>query len=118
MSGNPNIIEIGKNTRFGAHGGVNPRKARWTGAEPWSIRNAIRRMAAMHIKDFENMTQSKELTMAQAVAAAKWKKALAGDIRAMQQLEDSVDGKLTEKKAEAQAALAYLVEASFRIGSQ
>jgi len=94
--GNPNIAKYGKNTRFGA--GVNcPRKAQEKASAPWSIRRMVRIIAGMTVADFKEMAKNIEnLTAAQAIAVTKYKKALSGDTKAMQQITEAVDGKLTK----------------------
>lgn len=97
MAGNPDIVEIGKNTRFGAPNGVNPKIARQKGNAPWSVRNAIRRIAAMDVGDFDLfIRQPNNVTLAYAVAIKKFQKAINGDLNAMQQIEDAIDGKLSK----------------------
>lgn len=99
MQDNFNIIEFGKNTRFGASNGIHPKVARRMGNAPWSVRNAIRRIAAMDVKDFKKLAKSNEnMTFAYAVAIVKFQKAMSGDLNAMQQIEDTVDGKLSKKR--------------------
>ena len=111
---NPELAEHGKTTRFGQPNGPDPVEAQKTSSKPWSIRNSIRRMSAMAFDDFKDMVSRPEsLTVAQTIAAVKIQKAIKGEIRAMQQLEESVDGKVTDKIAEAQVTLADLVTGSF-----
>lgn len=98
MTGNPNIVNIGKNTRFGAPNGLSPKAARQMGNAPWSVRNAIRRIAAMDFDDFDCfLKEPDKITLAYAIAIQKFQKALKGDVNAMQQLEDAIDGKLSKK---------------------
>jgi len=109
---NKDIVEAGKKTQFGQEGGADPKEAREK-SSPWSIRMATKRIARMTVTEAKAMADRKnELTMAQAVAAMKFQRALNGDVRAMQQLEDSIDGKLVEKRVEAKTSLEDLVMAS------
>ena len=100
--------------RFGEKGGADPKEAQ---KKKTSIRAATRRFAAMDVGDAVSLSKDKDefnkLSLAQAVALSKFKKALSGDVRAMQQLEDSVDGKLVERKVEATTTLEELVLGSF-----
>lgn len=124
--GNPNIADIGKDTRFGADGGADPVEAASTSH---SVRKSIRRMVAAKI-DSDVMdgkkkitgeiiareifgNSKKELSFGEALAARKIQLALAGNARMMKEIEDSVDGKLVEKKVETTASsLAELINAA------
>lgn len=121
---NPNIVEAGKATQFGAENGPDPVEAGKKGGHTGgSIRASIRRLAAQDIDLTRNLTHTDivkmfgrnqgKVSMAQALAAAKFQKALKGDVKAMAQLEDSVDGKLVEKRIEAEVTLADLVNGSY-----
>ena len=101
--------EGGKETQFGGPRG----NKRGNG----SIRGNIRRLAHMHPEDAQDLIGKAE-TMAELIAARKYQVALSGDVKAMQQLEDSVDGRLVEKKVEAEVTLADLVNKSFEVENE
>lgn len=109
----PTLIPGNPKGRFGAPGGPDPSEAGKRGGG--SVRAAIRRIAFMHPEDARDMIKraDKDMTMAIAIAAAKFQKALKGDTKAMQQLEDSIDGKLVEKQVKAETTLEELVVGSF-----
>jgi hypothetical protein len=114
MTGNKDIATIGEATQFGAEGGANPSEAA-AKSNGGSIRGAVRRIAHMHPDDAKKLADpnSPQATMALIVAATKYQRALKGDVRAMQQLEDSIDGKLVEKQIQAETTLEELVTGSF-----
>lgn len=110
--GNPNIAEHGKATRFGT-GRNSPHAARAKASDPWSIRRAMRLLAGMTVGELEELaTNADELTAAQAVAIAKICKALNGNVRAMQQVTDDIDGKSTDSTVSTKVTLADLVTGS------
>lgn len=108
MVGNPDIVKYGERTRFGQPNGPDPSIIA-KNKNPSSIRAAIRRIAAMEVDQFQQVLKKREMTLAQAIAIRKFQKALVGDLKAMQQLEDAIDGKLTKKATEACATLVDLV---------
>ncbi len=103
----------GAHTRFGQPGGPDPQEARAKQVNPSSVRAQVRRIAALTRTEFKQAYDSNAATMAMIVAASKYQKAVKGDVKAMQQIEDSVDGKLADRKIEAQVTLADLVNGSF-----
>ncbi len=97
MRGNPKIAEYGQRTRFGQKGGPDPSLLAKT-RNPSSIKAALRRIAAMDFDDFDCfLKEPDKVTLAYATAIQKFQKALEGDVNAMQQLEDAIDGKLSKK---------------------
>jgi len=110
------IIEAGKNTRFGSQGGPDPSAAAAKGNKNRSsVRAASRRIAAMEVAfamELAGKEKFQKLNMAEAVALAKFKAALAGDTTAMQQVTEDVDGKLVDRKVHAEVTLADLVTGS------
>lgn len=123
---NPNrfpITTVGHSTRFGAENGPNPSEAakkRNEQSNPTSVRQALRRLAGMEIEigipptpqdiaaAFGN--KGKKITMAQMVAYKKFTMAIiTGDVKAMQQIEDSIDGKLVNTNINAEASVADLI---------
>lgn len=97
---NPNIGEEGKDTRFGAERG-NPQAQNAGRSKPWSIRWAMRHLAAQKIdytdKDaIKNLIGKRELTIAEAIALKSLTKAMGGDMRAIEHATDNVDGKVTQ----------------------
>lgn len=121
-----NIIDHGRNTRFGQKNGADPRDARAKQVNPSSIRTALRRLMARQID--VNVDYKKELTLdarlkfladkngdvteAMIVAAIAITQAVQSP-KAMQHLIDQVDGKLIEKQAQTIISLADLVAGSF-----
>lgn len=121
--GNPDIVKHSK-----PFGPDNP-PAKCGNRKPWSIRNAVRKILASPLcvdklktaqgraELFDPVNIAKELfgnstrtlTPAELIAVKKIQVALAGDVKAMQQLEDSADGKLVEKRISASTSLASLV---------
>lgn len=100
MSDNP--ISRLEGHRFGEAGGADPAAATLEGNPKWSIRNAIRHIGTMTRAELQALAQDENLTMAQLVAVKKYLAATGNkpNIKAMDKLEDSVDGKLVEKKVE------------------
>lgn len=112
--GNPDIVKYKKD--FGSEGGADPSEAGKLGAKKTnSIRKAVRRIAAMEVGFAMSLTEKQvmeKLTMAEAVALSKFRAALGGDVKAMKELEDSVDGKIVEQRVHAEVTLADLVTGS------
>jgi hypothetical protein len=102
--GNKDIAKHGEATRFGAERGPDPAEAVNKRNEefghPNSIRGSIRRIACLRRSELADMVKDENLSMAQVVAVSKYQKAMKGDVKAMKELEDSVDGKLVETKIE------------------
>lgn len=109
------LIENGKATQFGQPGGPVPAEAA-KGKNPHSIRNAVRRVGAMDVDQalaISSAPNRGKLSMVEAVALAKFKQALAGNVMAMHQLENSIDGKLVDKQVSAETTLEELVLGSY-----
>lgn len=113
--GNPDIYKYAK--KFGDPDGPDPSeaaKARHRG----SVRHAIRVAAGKPCVDLENPTMGPDdmlalfgykrgdkLSPAQVIAARKITAAMAGNLRAMQQIEESIDGK--PEQMQIQATMTY-----------
>lgn len=108
------IIEIGKKTQFGQEDGADPAEAARK-ASPWSIRMSIRRFGLMDQETLEEAARDPNRSQFELIAIKKILVARKGNTTAMQQLEESVDGKLVEKKVEVKtdsyAALVAAAEA-------
>lgn len=100
MSDNP--ISRLEGYRFGEPGGADPAEATLEGNPKWSIRQAIRRIGTLTRAELQELAKDENLTMAQLVAVKKYLAATGSrpNIKAMDKLEDSVDGKLVERKVE------------------
>lgn len=126
--GNPRINEYGKDMHFGQPNAPCPRAAQQRASEPWSIQKAVRRLMAaefdispdapdLHKQMLEVFGGKNHITGAQYVAVTKFTQALKNP-RAMETLIDRLEGKVVERKAEAQVTLADLVNASYQIGNE
>lgn len=99
----------------------------------WSIKRSIRRMAGAKVKivydkegklKLEDLTVEKiaemlgagdrQLTMAELVAARKFRDALGGNTKAQQELQDAIDGKLVNKTLEAKVTLEELLTGDYK----
>lgn len=123
---NPNIVEHGKNTRFGQPGGADPRKAREAQPNPNSVRACLRRLMTYPVSPDlpinEQLTVGNLLaylgrghdtpTLAMMAAIQTYKHGVANG-KIMMQMIDQVDGKLIEKKVEASATLEQLVTGEY-----
>lgn len=122
-SGNMNIVELGKSTRFGS--GNCPRAARRRGSTPWSIRNAVRAIAGFKFpgSSIEESPTVEELlqgftdrgvkiTVAHLIAATLWVRALEGNYSAIVKVTNLVDGRLKEVTATAGSSLEDLINGS------
>lgn len=96
---NQEIIAAGEATRFGQADGADPSEAAKKAA-PWSVRNSIRRFGLMDNETLQEAMQDPRRTQLELIAIQKLLVARKGNIMAAQQIEDSVDGKLVEKKVE------------------
>lgn len=117
---NKDLVKVGESTRFGAEGGPDPSEAGRKGAQrKWSVRDSSRRMAALTVGEAKEMMKNMDqLTVAQAVALSKFRSAMAGDTKAMQQFTDDVDGKLVDRKVHAEVTLADLVTGSLEFDDE
>lgn len=97
MSDNP-ITRL-EGYRFGEEGGADPADAARK-ASPWSIRNSLRRFGMMTTEELKEAYQDPRRTQHELIAIKKILTALKGDVRAMDKIEESVDGKLVETKVE------------------
>ena len=82
---------------FGQPGGADPAEAARRG-KPWSVRNAVRKLAAEEV-NAEDPNSSKPkgiMTRAQIIAMRQLEKAMAGDSQAAMYVTDNVDGKLAQ----------------------
>lgn len=129
--GHPDIVEIGKSTRFGEPGGADPAEAAEEKHRRGSPRSALRRLAC-HMPEIEITPEGtmkapspnqiaqafgrgkkfNQLTMAE-IWAIQFQKQGMQDGKIMTKVIENVDGKLLEKKAEAKVGtLAELVAAA------
>lgn len=93
--------------------GNDPRAAR-AKSKPWSIRNAIKRVANMNAEEIAQMMKDPNLTMAQLVALTKFQMATKGrNVKAQQQIEDSVDGRIVQASVSANISLAEIIAKSY-----
>ena len=132
-NGNPDIAKIAKenDNGFGGENGADPKEARAKGdPDRHSIRRQITRITGLEIGDFLDLKSQKEIftqaakklgysseknmTYAQVIAVRKLSLAIAGNVKAMKEIEDSVDGKLVEKRMESKVSLEDLVNESFK----
>lgn len=123
---NPNIAEYGKDTRFGAPGGPDPKAAQKKSREKlWSVRDQLRRIAAHEFEPGAKLTPDDlagifkspngKLTGAQLLAMAKFQQGMK-NFKAMENVTNDIDGKLIEKQKVATVTLAELVEGSYKDG--
>ncbi len=121
---NPNIVEHGKSTRFGADGGANPSDAASFGNHRRAqVRSSLRRLmghvtgtaspsASDLAKGFGKGRRLDNLTVAEVMALHKVQQAMKNP-KAMDTLIDHVDGKQVEKKLEAKVTLADIINGNF-----
>jgi hypothetical protein len=95
--GNPDIADYGMATRFGQPNGVNAAVASHSG-KPWSIRNAMRYLAAQEVEgEDENAFKPKgKMTRAMRIAMKAMAKADNGDMRAISYVTENIEGKLLQ----------------------
>lgn len=118
------IATVGHSTRFGAKDGPDPSEAGKKSQEkignPMSVREALRRIATFEIEvgkppkpqDIAAMFSrgGNRMTMAQMMAYRKFTKAIIeGDVKAMQQIEESLDGKVPNVNLNTETSLAELI---------
>lgn len=121
------ITTVGHDTRFGAKNGPDPRAAaeKRNAMHPnrLSVRDSIRRLAAMEVEVGKPVSQRDiarvfgregvHITLAQSIAWRKYQKALLdGDVKAMQQIEEAIDGKVPNQNINTEASLAELIAAA------
>lgn len=123
---NKDIIEAGKNTRFGSKDGADPSEAatkRNKEANPNAVRLAMKRLAASEFDIMQPLTaediakkfgrNGTIVSGAQMIAVKKFQVAMKkGDPKILQQVTDDIDGKQVEKKMEASVTLADILAAS------
>ncbi len=85
--------------RFGDEGGADPAEAARK-ASPWSVRNSIRRFGMMDDETLKEAAKDPRRNQLELIAIKKIMVARAGDVRAMDKIEESIDGKLVETKIE------------------
>lgn len=123
------VTKVSHSTRFGAESGLSPSEAGRISTEkhgsPASVRQALRRLASLEV-EFGKSPQPEQIskifgcetgkaTMAQMLAFRKFTRAIKdGDVKAMQQIEDSLDGKLPTTNVNAETSLADLISAARR----
>lgn len=97
--GNPNIAKYGEATHFGKETNEDPAEAARK-ASPWSVRNSIRRFGMMDNETLKEAAEDPRRTQLEHIAIKKIMVARSGDVRAMDKIEESIDGKLVETKIE------------------
>lgn len=121
--GNPNIAQYAEGHRFGEAGGADPREARAKASPAWCVRDALRRIAACPDLDMsgkgEKLMQQIRMRVfkgkmngGQILAAQKFIMAMQ-NYKAMDIVTNDISGKLVEKRIEAKATLADLVNESY-----
>src|ERR1700682_533374 len=88
--------EAGAKTRFGQPGGPDPRKATKSGCPKHSIRQSVKYLSGKSIAEINALGVDNEPTVAQLIAAVALKKALKGDMVAVNFAVENVDGKLAQ----------------------
>ena len=91
-----NLPDAAKGHRFGDPGGADPRKATKNGPAKWSIRQSVKYLANHSIEEI-NALGKNEPTVAQLIAAVALKKALKGDMQAVNYATENIDGKLPQE---------------------
>lgn len=114
--GNPNIAEVGKATRFGQPDGADPAQA---GAQKsqHSVRHAIRvaggkrfvdpsdpKVDLATLSELYGYRKGEPISPFQFIAMRKISAAMNGNLAAMQQVEEAIDGKATQT---VQATMTY-----------
>lgn len=123
--GNPDIKQIGEETRFG-NGKNDPLKANAAPNDRGAMRKALKKIARhmfdlgpdappfdVQMKRVFSMDEAK-LTGAELVAVRKFQQAMA-EGKYMDKLIDHVDGKLVDRKVEATVTLADIINKSYEI---
>lgn len=88
--------DASKGKRFGDPEGPDPRKATKNGPPKWSIRQSVKYLASHSIEEI-NALGKNEPTVAQLIAAVALKKALKGDMQAVNFAAENIDGKLPQE---------------------
>lgn len=126
---NPNIVDAGKSTRFGAEGGPDPSASGYktmTTKNPSRVRAALQRIAAADFDISKPMNEKTiasvfgregTLTGAQIFAVQKAKQAM-GNWKAMDSLIDAIDGKQVQKVIETKVTLEQILSRSEEIEEQ
>jgi hypothetical protein len=89
--------EAGKKTQFGQPGGPDPRKATKMGPPKHSIRGSVKYLSGKSIAEINALGKDNEPTVAQLIAAVALKKALKGDMQAVNYATENIDGKLPQE---------------------
>jgi hypothetical protein len=89
--------EDGAKTRFGQPGGPDPRKATKSGCPKFSIRKSVQYLSGKSIAEINDLGKENEPTVAQLIAAVALKKALKGDMQAVNYATENIDGKLPQE---------------------
>jgi|SRR5579884_2575265 len=95
--GRKDIAKDGARTRFGQPGGPDPRKATKSGCPKHSIRGSVKYLSGKSIEEINALGKNNEPTVAQLIAAVALKKALKGDMQAVNYATDNIDGKLPQE---------------------
>jgi hypothetical protein len=89
--------DASKGKRFGDPGGPDPRKVTKNGPPKWSIRQSVKYLSGKSIDEINALGKDNEPTVAQLIAAVALKKALKGDMQAVNFAVENVDGKLPQE---------------------
>jgi hypothetical protein len=87
----------GEKTRFGQPGSPDPRKATKSGCPKHSIRQSVNDLPEKSIAEINDLGTDNEPTVAQLIAAVTLKKALKGDMQAVNLAIENVNGKLPQE---------------------
>lgn len=125
-SGNKNIVEYAKGHRFGDPGGADPAAAARK-AKPWSMRRTVRRICETAMEQLapgEKLTVERigemvfghrPLTFGEMSALRRVLESIRGNPKFSQYVTEDIDGKLVERKVEAQVTLADIVNRSYEL---
>lgn len=103
----------GAATQFGGERGNTPQPDK-----AWSIRNQMRRLAALEIDPenpdaVKNLGRGRKMTLARHIAAKLMQKAAEGELPAIQAAIDNVDGKPVQTNQNVSMTLEQLVMSSY-----
>lgn len=122
-NGHPDIKQIGMNSRFGAEGGADPREAAKKRKISWrSVRRATQRIAGLEFTEESKPTAATitrmmgkpgTITGAQIAAIRLFELVSKGNLKAIKEFTEQVDGKLVQKSIQASATLAEIVSKSY-----